>query len=319
MKETTDLGSVLNHEAHTQARAVLSRATEATTGRIGAETDSLRAPGHLDQLTPRETRIPLLQQSSGTAATNRRPDPGRLPESGRGVRRTSISAVATGLVKRLHSAARCAWELGSVCQLARPTERATPGIPGQRAVRLDLLQQLTRPTSVSRRVREARALERRWKSRSTGSAPLRPVHVDALTINEAAIVCGVSRDTIIRRMRAGAFPRRRRDSSGRLDGRWLIPLADLRAAGLRVDAARLATIAGASAGDVDVAAQPETPLQHSPDSAAGTLEAALKVEQAKTTLLEAHNEQLWHLTQTLGALLAFATLVATDPCKEGEK
>jgi hypothetical protein len=48
------------------------------------------------------------------------------------------------------------------------------------------------------------------------------------TIAQAAEACGVSRDTIKRRRAAGAFPNAEQDG-----GAWLIPLADLLAAGLR--------------------------------------------------------------------------------------
>ncbi len=51
-------------------------------------------------------------------------------------------------------------------------------------------------------------------------------------MNEAAQAAGVSQSTIVRRRRAGAFPNAERGQAGE----WLIPLGDLLAAGLRVNA-----------------------------------------------------------------------------------
>ncbi len=52
-----------------------------------------------------------------------------------------------------------------------------------------------------------------------------------LTLTDAAAACGVSRDTIDRRRKAGDFPGARM-----ADGRWVIPTDDLLAAGLRLHA-----------------------------------------------------------------------------------
>jgi excisionase family DNA binding protein len=51
-----------------------------------------------------------------------------------------------------------------------------------------------------------------------------------LTISEAAVACGLSRDTVRRRIRSGALPGARRDPSG--SSPWLVPIRDLLAAGL---------------------------------------------------------------------------------------
>lgn len=47
--------------------------------------------------------------------------------------------------------------------------------------------------------------------------------INPLGVNEAAQACGVSVDTVRRRLREGHFP-----SAARIDGRWQIPLEDLR-------------------------------------------------------------------------------------------
>lgn len=53
-----------------------------------------------------------------------------------------------------------------------------------------------------------------------------------LSLREAAEAAGVSRDTIKRRQRAGAFP----GSEKGADGAWLIPVEELLAAGFRLHA-----------------------------------------------------------------------------------
>jgi predicted DNA-binding transcriptional regulator AlpA len=56
-----------------------------------------------------------------------------------------------------------------------------------------------------------------------------------LTINEVADITGVSRDTIKRRLRSGAFPgATRRGAIGGRSAPWLIPVGDLVAAGFRM-------------------------------------------------------------------------------------
>ena len=50
----------------------------------------------------------------------------------------------------------------------------------------------------------------------------------AYTLSEAADACGVSRATIRRRLDAKAFPNAYKDA----EGTWLVPIADLGAAGL---------------------------------------------------------------------------------------
>lgn len=50
-----------------------------------------------------------------------------------------------------------------------------------------------------------------------------------LLINDAAKRCGLSPDTIRRRLRSGQFPRSFRDEAGA----WRVPLGDLVSAGLR--------------------------------------------------------------------------------------
>lgn len=57
--------------------------------------------------------------------------------------------------------------------------------------------------------------------------------MELLTIDQAARACGVSRDTIKRRLYAGAFPGAERGTPhGRREPPWRIPMSDLAAAGL---------------------------------------------------------------------------------------
>lgn len=57
---------------------------------------------------------------------------------------------------------------------------------------------------------------------------------DLLTVKEAAQACGVSDDTIKRRLRAGQFPSAvRGPASGRRPGPWLLTVEDLAAVGLK--------------------------------------------------------------------------------------
>lgn len=56
-----------------------------------------------------------------------------------------------------------------------------------------------------------------------------------LSIDVAASTCGVSRDTIKRRLAAGAFPNATRTRGPGPKGPWRIPQIDLRASGLLVD------------------------------------------------------------------------------------
>src|SRR5262245_58165916 len=77
-------------------------------------------------------------------------------------------------------------------------------------------------------------------------APPVPAEADdaePLTISEAAIVCGVERKTLERHLRQGDFPnafRAPRDPEGSsFQSVWRIPIADLRAAGLEVNLAKL--------------------------------------------------------------------------------
>src|SRR5690606_36108878 len=58
-----------------------------------------------------------------------------------------------------------------------------------------------------------------------------------LTVVQAAEACAVSVDTIRRRLRAGGFPRARREVEP--NGAWLIPFGDLAYGGLAADRARL--------------------------------------------------------------------------------
>lgn len=57
-------------------------------------------------------------------------------------------------------------------------------------------------------------------------------HEEGLTINAAAEMCGVSRDTVKRRLASGAFPNAIRVQGPGPRGPWRIPELDLRAAGL---------------------------------------------------------------------------------------
>ncbi len=66
-----------------------------------------------------------------------------------------------------------------------------------------------------------------------------------LSITEAAEACSLSRQTIKRRIAEGTFPGAHREVMANQGGneRWVIPLADLQAAGLRPNAARRPTVA----------------------------------------------------------------------------
>ncbi len=57
-----------------------------------------------------------------------------------------------------------------------------------------------------------------------------------LTLSSAAQACAVSRSTLRRRLAQGAFPHAAQDTSGA----WTVPVADLLAAGLRINAPRVA-------------------------------------------------------------------------------
>ncbi len=62
------------------------------------------------------------------------------------------------------------------------------------------------------------------------------------SVTEAAEACSLSQKTIKRRLSEGAFPGAYKEPMSAQGGneRWLIPLADLLAAGLRPNAARRA-------------------------------------------------------------------------------
>jgi hypothetical protein len=70
-----------------------------------------------------------------------------------------------------------------------------------------------------------------------------------LNITEAAAACGLSRDTVRRRIRSGALPGARRDPSG--SSPWLIPIRDLLAAGLDPDRAAAGRAAPPDSGDIN--------------------------------------------------------------------
>ena len=59
-----------------------------------------------------------------------------------------------------------------------------------------------------------------------------PAQGYALTLLEAAAACGVHKNTVRRYLRAGRFPNARRKAAGS-NAPWLVPAADLEAAGLR--------------------------------------------------------------------------------------
>ncbi len=61
-----------------------------------------------------------------------------------------------------------------------------------------------------------------------------------LTLSAAAAACAVSRSTLRRRLTQGAFPNAVRDA----DGAWTVPVGDLLAAGLRVNAPRVSSEQG---------------------------------------------------------------------------
>jgi UDP-N-acetylmuramyl pentapeptide synthase len=67
---------------------------------------------------------------------------------------------------------------------------------------------------------------------------------EVLGIKEAAERCGLSEETIRRRLKAGRFVHARRESEP--NGAWLIPLADLIAAGLQPFKHRVVTPAEAA-------------------------------------------------------------------------
>jgi len=95
----------------------------------------------------------------------------------------------------------------------------------------------------------------------------------ALTVKEAAAVCGVSTKTIRRRLDGGLFPNAVRGPGVRegLEGPWLIPTADLLASGLSFSAPK--------------------PAQPSPVSAA-TTEAPASTNSAELEKLKADNAAL---------------------------
>lgn len=69
------------------------------------------------------------------------------------------------------------------------------------------------------------------------SAPTKPGQTGVggrpmLTLTAAAAACAVSRSTLRRRLAGGAFPNAVRDA----DGAWTVPVGDLLAAGLRINA-----------------------------------------------------------------------------------
>jgi hypothetical protein len=141
----------------------------------------------------------------------------------------------------------------------------------------------------------------------------------SLTINEAAAVSGLSRDSIIRRQRAGQFPRSRlvpRNGSGKggSGGRWLIPLADLRAASLPIDLARLASIAPGAVGTAGLPLDIPTPEKV--QSSLLALEAELAVARARAELLEAHTARLWQLIEAFSAVLGAAALSTGCPFEQ---
>jgi hypothetical protein len=113
-------------------------------------------------------------------------------------------------------------------------------------------------------------------------------NIEWLKVNEAALVADVSRDTILRNLKSGALPRSRRASgpSGSATGPWLIPVADLIAAGMRVNMSRLdGTVeeagANAACGDAGMA------------KLAVLLLWSWSLERRHAADLEAETDRLW--------------------------
>jgi hypothetical protein len=111
-----------------------------------------------------------------------------------------------------------------------------------------------------------------------------------LKVNEAAVVTDVSCDTILRNLKAGAFPRSRRaaGAGGSATGPWLIPVADLIAAGLRADLSRIG-----HAPEETVTSAPTA----CPDSTITKLAVVLlwswSLERRRVCDLEAENARMW--------------------------
>lgn len=125
-----------------------------------------------------------------------------------------------------------------------------------------------------------------------------------LKINEAAAVSGVSSDTIRRNLKAGAFPRSRRalGLDGSETGAWLIPVADLVAAGLRTDQAVMRTAAGEI-----VTPGPTAYSDSTTNKLAVLLLWSWTLERRRACDLEAENTRLWkvlHDIMRCGATLS---------------
>ena len=122
---------------------------------------------------------------------------------------------------------------------------------------------------------------------------------ELLSIDQAALLCGVSRDTIRRRLRAGGFPGATKGTAhGGRERPWLIPGQDLVAAGMVT--ADTATI-GCAPHHVDT----EDPT---------SLRVALAHHQALATAREAHLADLRVELDRVHARLdhCTATLLAAD-------
>ena len=131
-----------------------------------------------------------------------------------------------------------------------------------------------------------------------------------LTVKEAAAACGVSTKTIRRRLDGDLFPNAYRSQGPRegLEGAWLIPTADLLAAGLSFSAPK--------------------PAQPLPDAAAATTETPASTDSAQLEKLKADNAalatELAHAKELLArsdaslddARLALRALTAGPPASE---
>lgn len=139
-------------------------------------------------------------------------------------------------------------------------------------------------------------------------------HTQWLKVNEAAVVTGVSRDTILRNLKAGAFPRSRRaqGADGAATGPWLIPVADLSAAGLRTDLSRIR--AGA---EQEVMAGPTACPESTMSKVAVLLLWSWSLERRRVRDLEAENARMWKVVGD--ALRSVSTLPAgVDGVEDGQ-
>lgn len=257
------------------------------------------------------TEATVLQQDSCTSGAHAQTRPGTLPDGavrlgpkcqviGCQIGRQAISALRP--YSNLH---------GDPALVPSLT-------PGERALRTPLLQHLGLPRSrPGRGATDTVTANGRETAECERSEPRVVLYMQSsiwLRINETAYACNISRDTVMRRLRSGAFPRSRRvaGSDGKPTGPWLIPLDDIVAADLKPDSAKLdlAVRQGPIESHDPRDKPPIREASTDPSTSTQTRDpgADLVHARAKAEFLAAENERLWSLLR-----LVVSDLVSIRP------